>query len=79
MAGCLQAVAAHSQRHQGLVVDPATEALITVGATEGIAAVFMALCNPGDEVRAPCTHRSGQAVWMHRVGAPAAGAGPPRC
>ncbi|KAG1675147.1 hypothetical protein FOA52_003370 [Chlamydomonas sp. UWO 241] len=45
-----QAVAAHSQREQGIPVDWATETLITVGATEGIAACFMGLLNPGDEV-----------------------------
>lgn len=32
-------------------MDWATETLITVGATEGIAAAFLGLLNPGDEVR----------------------------
>lgn len=45
-----QAVARHSEAHQGLKVDWSTETLITVGATEGIAAVFMGILNPGDEV-----------------------------
>lgn len=45
-----QAVAKHSQVCQRITVDWATEALITVGATEGIAACFLGLCNPGDEV-----------------------------
>ncbi|GBF97164.1 aminotransferase [Raphidocelis subcapitata] len=45
-----QAVARHSAREQGIPCDWATETLVTVGATEGIAAAFMGLCNPGDEV-----------------------------
>lgn len=45
-----QAVAQHSGRQHGLDVDWETEVLITVGATEGIAACFMGLLNPGDEV-----------------------------
>jgi hypothetical protein len=47
-----QAVAAHSAREAGVPCDWARETLVTVGATEGIAAAFMGLCNPGDEVRA---------------------------
>jgi aspartate/methionine/tyrosine aminotransferase len=47
-----QAVARHSEAHQGLPCDWASETLITVGATEGIAAAFMGLINQGDEVRA---------------------------
>lgn len=45
-----QAVANHSQREQGIEVDWATEVLVTVGATEGIAACFLGLINAGDEV-----------------------------
>lgn len=45
-----QAVARHSEKFNTLSVDWATETLITVGATEGIAAVFLGLLNPGDEV-----------------------------
>ncbi len=45
-----QAVAAHSQREQGVAVDWASETLITVGATEGIASCFLGLLNAGDEV-----------------------------
>ncbi|PNW88545.1 hypothetical protein CHLRE_01g034050v5 [Chlamydomonas reinhardtii] len=45
-----QAVAAHSEREQGILVDWATETLITVGATEGLASAFLGLINPGDEV-----------------------------
>lgn len=45
-----QAVARHSSEQQQLPCDWATETLVTVGATEGLAAAFMGLCNPGDEV-----------------------------
>ncbi|MBM6400421.1 pyridoxal phosphate-dependent aminotransferase [Phycicoccus sonneratiae] len=44
------AVAAHQERFYGLRVDPAREVLVTVGATEAIAAVVLALVRPGDEV-----------------------------
>lgn len=47
-----QAVARHSAREQDIPCDWASETLVTVGATEGIAAVFMGLCNAGDEVGA---------------------------
>ncbi len=46
----LEAVAAHQHRFYGLTVDPAREVLVTAGATEAIAAVVLALCEPGDEV-----------------------------
>lgn len=44
------AIAEHQQRFYGLAVDPDTEVLVTVGATEAIAASLLALCEPGDEV-----------------------------
>jgi N-succinyldiaminopimelate aminotransferase len=46
----LQAIADHQDRFYGLRVDPASEVLVTVGATEAIASVILALCEPGDEV-----------------------------
>jgi len=46
----LEAVAEHQQRFYGLTVDPASEVLVTVGATEAIAATILALVRPGDEV-----------------------------
>ncbi len=46
----LCAVAEHQERFYGLRVDPATEVLVTVGATEAIAATMLALVRPGDEV-----------------------------
>ncbi len=44
-----QAVAAHQKRFYGLDLDPATEVLVTAGATEAVAAALIALMEPGDE------------------------------
>jgi len=44
------AVARANQRFYGLDIDPATEVVVTSGATEAITASLMALLNPGDEV-----------------------------
>jgi N-succinyldiaminopimelate aminotransferase len=44
------AVAAHSKRFYGQVLDPATQVGITTGATEAIFNAVMAFTNPGDEV-----------------------------
>ena len=46
----LAAIAEHQRRFYGLDVDPGSEILVTVGATEAIAATVLALCEPGDEV-----------------------------
>jgi N-succinyldiaminopimelate aminotransferase len=45
-----RAIAAHQERFWGMVVDPDTEVLVTAGATEALAAAFLSLCEPGDEV-----------------------------
>ncbi|WP_433500585.1 pyridoxal phosphate-dependent aminotransferase [Sphaerimonospora sp. CA-214678] len=45
-----QAVADHRKKWYGLAYDPDGEVLVTVGATEAIAAAVLALCEPGDEV-----------------------------
>lgn len=45
-----QAVAEHRRRHWGVTEDPATQVMITTGATEGIAATVLAFVRPGDEV-----------------------------
>jgi N-succinyldiaminopimelate aminotransferase len=45
-----QAVAAHYAGTQGLDLDWASEVTITSGATEALAAAFLALIQPGDEV-----------------------------
>jgi N-succinyldiaminopimelate aminotransferase len=44
------AVAEHQRRFYGIDLDPDTEVLITAGATEALAATFLALCDPEDEV-----------------------------
>jgi len=44
------AVARANQRFYGLDIDPATDVVVTSGATEAITASLMALLNPGDEV-----------------------------
>jgi N-succinyldiaminopimelate aminotransferase len=44
------AVAGHYQRTQGLDLDPMSEVTITSGATEALAAAFLGLIEPGDEV-----------------------------
>ncbi|RCK20029.1 aminotransferase [Thalassospira profundimaris] len=46
----LQAVADHNKRFYGIDVDPKTEVLVAVGATEGLADVILGLVAPGDEV-----------------------------
>jgi N-succinyldiaminopimelate aminotransferase len=44
------AVAAHQRHYYDLDYDPDREVLVTVGATEAVAASILALCEPGDEV-----------------------------
>lgn len=44
------AIAAHQARHYGITIDPDTEVLVTMGATEALAATLLALTGPGDEV-----------------------------
>ncbi|WP_156772034.1 aminotransferase class I/II-fold pyridoxal phosphate-dependent enzyme, partial [Mycobacterium sp. 1245805.9] len=45
-----QAISAHRRRHFGIEYDPDTEILVTVGATEAIAASVIGLVEPGSEV-----------------------------
>ena len=45
-----QAVAGHYARHQGLGLDWKSEVTVTSGATEALAACFLSLISPGDEV-----------------------------
>ncbi len=45
-----QAVAGHYGRTQGLDLDPDREIIVTSGATEALAAAFLSLISPGDEV-----------------------------
>jgi N-succinyldiaminopimelate aminotransferase len=50
IASLRQAVAAQRQRDYGIDYDPDTEVLVTVGATEAIAAAVLGLVEPGSEV-----------------------------
>ena len=50
LPGLREAVAGHYRRSQGLDLDWKTEVTITSGATEALAATFLALVQPGDEV-----------------------------
>ena len=75
-----QAVAAKLARDNALTYDPASEILITDGATCGIATALAALIEPGDEVLLPDpiydAYRSPIALWGGRaVGVPATIAG----
>jgi len=45
-----RALSAHLQRRYGVHYDPATEILITVGASEAVDLALRATCDPGDEV-----------------------------
>lgn len=45
-----RAVAEHQRLFYGLNLDPDTQVLVTFGATEGLAASLLGLCQPGDEV-----------------------------
>jgi aminotransferase len=45
-----EALAAHLERRYGVAYDPATELLITVGASEAVDLALRATCDPGDEV-----------------------------
>jgi N-succinyldiaminopimelate aminotransferase len=50
IADLRQAIAEHQHRFYGLTVDPATEVVVTTGATEAVAAALLGLVDPGDEV-----------------------------
>jgi aminotransferase len=45
-----RALAEHLERRYGVTYDPATEILITVGASEAVDLALRATCDPGDEV-----------------------------
>jgi N-succinyldiaminopimelate aminotransferase len=45
-----EAIAEHQERFYGIRVDPATNVLVTAGATEALAATILALTDEGDEV-----------------------------
>lgn len=46
-------IAAYLERRYGLTYDPDTEILVTVGVSEALLAVMLALLDPGDEVLVP--------------------------
>ena len=45
-----EAIARHYAHHHNIALDPASEIIVTSGATEALAAAIMALVEPGDEV-----------------------------
>lgn len=45
-----EAISRHQARFYGFASDPATEVIVTVGATEALTATLLALVEPGDEV-----------------------------
>lgn len=45
-----EAIAAHYSRFQNVHLDPASETMVTSGATEALAAAILAVVSPGDEV-----------------------------
>ena len=45
-----EAVARHQSRHHDIDLDPATQVVVTTGATEAIASAVLGLVDPGDEV-----------------------------
>ncbi len=50
IAALREAVAARWESRTGVAVDPASEVTVTSGCTEALAATFLGLINPGDEV-----------------------------
>lgn len=44
------AIAEHHRRFYGLAIDPATQVVVTAGATEALAGIILGLVRPGDEV-----------------------------
>jgi len=46
----LEAISTHQKRFYGVTVDPATQVLVTAGATEALASTILALTEEGDEV-----------------------------
>lgn len=49
-AALRDAVVTHRRRFTGIDLDPASQVLVTAGATEGIAAAILSLVEPGEEV-----------------------------
>ena len=50
VAGLRAAIADHARNFHGLTYDPASEIVVTAGATEAVADTLLALLTPGDEI-----------------------------
>jgi N-succinyldiaminopimelate aminotransferase len=64
-----EAVADHQRHYYGLGWDPATEVVITTGASEAIAAALLGLVEPGDEVVMLEPYYDAYAAGVEMVGA----------
>ena len=64
----LAAIARHQQRWYGIELDPASEILVTTGATEAIAASVLSLVSPGDEVVMFEPYYDSYAAMVERAG-----------
>ncbi len=64
-----EAVAAHYAAHQGVALDWTHEVTITSGATEALAAAFLALLTPGDEAIVFAPSYDSYAPMLRRAGA----------
>lgn len=74
-----EAVAEHAQRFYGIALDPASQVLVTSGATESLAASLLGLLEPGDEAvvieplfdtYVPMIHRAGATARAVRLAPP---------
>ena len=63
------AVAEHQRRFYGIGLDPASEVLVTAGATEGLAASLLAFLEPGDEVVTFAPHYDAYGAVVEFAGA----------
>ena len=72
-----EAIAAQRKRHFGIEYDPDTEVLVTVGATEAIAAAVIGLVEPGSEVLLIEPFYDSYSPVMAMAGASGAGAAGP--
>ena len=71
-----QAIADHQRRCYGLEHDPDTDVVVTMGATEAIAAAVLGLCEPGDEVVTLEPYYDSYAATIAMAGAHAPGRHP---
>ncbi|GGG65087.1 aminotransferase [Kocuria dechangensis] len=64
-----EAVAEHQRRFYGIGLDPASEVVVTAGATEGLAASLLAFLEPGDEVVTFAPHYDAYGAVVEFAGA----------